>query len=243
MDEQLNSLVNLLKSKSLQKTLKVLSFVDCTIKEPDVFIHKLVYNIKKNHKEVIVLKNNENNTNHSKSMSIIDANITYLLTENIFTQDIFKSKYNQEILKISSLMNEDEFKNLEMVIFNSTNIFDEFTSKILKISDNILILADTSEESLKKVISKLSNDMLKGQTFNVIMLGDNKNLNWDEYSKNFIYKIKQICEVEINIFDIVMNHNSNIDLYKTGEKLYLHNITNSESKNKNFFDFIVNILN
>lgn len=243
MDKQLNSLVNLLKSRSLQKTLRVLSFVDCTIKESDVFIYKLVSNIKNNHNEIIVLKDSENDMNYSKSMSIINANITYLLTENIFTQDIFKSKYNQEVLKISSLMNEDEFKNLEMVIFNATDIFEEFISKILRISDNILILADTSEESLKKVISKLSKDVLKEKTFDVIMLGDNKNLNWDEYSKNFKEKIKKACEVEINIFDIVVDDNSNIDLYKIGEKLYLHSLTNLESKNKNFFDFIVNILN
>ena len=57
---QLNLLMSLLKRDSLQKTLRVVSLIDCTIKEDNIFLGKLVENMRFKNEEVIVFKDNEN---------------------------------------------------------------------------------------------------------------------------------------------------------------------------------------
>lgn len=120
---QLNSLMSLLKRDSLQKTLRVVSLIDCTIKEDNIFLGKLVENMRFKNEEVIVFKDNENDNNDLKSITIVNNNIKYLFGQNIFSEDIFKSKYNQEILRTSSVMNDGEFKDLNFIIIDATNIF------------------------------------------------------------------------------------------------------------------------
>ena len=240
---QLNLLMSLLKRDSLQKTLRVVSLIDCTIKEDNIFLRKLVENMRFKNEEVIVFKDNENDNNDLKSITIVNNNIKYLFGQNIFSEDIFKSKYNQEILRTSSVMNDGEFKDLNFIIIDATNIFKKFISKILKISDNILILADTSEESFKKIVSNFHDEKLCGEKIDVVLINNNEDLDWQKYFENFKKNVKNICKIDVKILDLILKEFSNIELYKTGEKIYLSSMTKEDGKNSNFFDFILNILN
>ena len=100
--------------------------------------------------------------------------------------DIFKSKYNQEILKISGLMNEQQFKNLDLILIDATDIFQEVHSKISKISDNILILANTTQDSLNEIIEKIGYGKLSGQEVQIILVNDGHDLDWQNYFEDFI---------------------------------------------------------
>lgn len=239
---QLNSLINLLKGNSLQKTLRVVSLIDCTIEGDNIFLRKIIENMILKGKDIVVFRDEEN-TNNLKSINIIENNIKYLFGQNIFSDDIFKSKYNQEILKISSVMNDEEFKNLDFILLDATNIFKKNISKILKISDNILILANTSEESFKNIILNFQDIKLDDKTVNLVLINDNKKLDWQKYFHDFKENIKNICDINIEILDLILDESSDVELYRTGEKIYLSSMSGEKSKNANFFDFILNILN
>lgn len=239
---QLNSLINLLKGDSLQKILRVVSLIDCTIEGDNIFLRKIIENMILKGKHIVVFRDEEN-TNNIKSINIIENNIKYLFGQNIFSDDIFKSKYNQEILKISSVMNDEEFKNLDFILLDATNIFKKNISKILKISDNILILANTSEESFKNIISNFRDINLDNKTVNLVLINDNKKLDWQKYLHDFKENIKNICDINIEILDLILDESSDVELYRTGEKIYLSSMSGENSKNANFFDFILNILN
>ncbi len=49
----------------------------------------------------------------------------------------------------------NNLKNLDLILIDATDIFQEVHSKISKISDNILILANTTQDSLNEIIEKL----------------------------------------------------------------------------------------
>lgn len=140
-------------------------------------------------------------------------------------------------------MNDGEFKDLNFIIIDATNIFKKFISKILKISDNILILADTSEESFKKIVSNFHDEKLCGEKIDVVLINNNEDLDWQKYFENFKKNVKNICKIDVKILDLILKEFSNIELYKTGEKIYLSSMTKENGKNSNFFDFILNILN
>lgn len=238
---QLIQLANLLEGKSLQKKLKVVSLIDCTIEGDNIFLRKIIENIISKGKNVVVLRNEEN-SNDLKSINIIENNFKYLFCQNLFSNDIFKSKYNQEILKMSSVMNDMEFKNLDFILFDATNIFKKNVSKFLKISDNILILANTSDESLKKVVLNFQDGRFKNEKVNIVLIDNKGDLDCGKYFDYFKKNIKDICDIDIEILDLISEKFSVIELYKTGEKIYLNSMK-EESKNTDFFNFVLNILN
>ena len=243
--KQASSLVSLFNENVLKKTLRVTSCINCITDESDTFLYKLIENSTFNKKEVVIFKNEESEKD-LKSLTIVDNGVKYLFGENIFSEDIFKSKHNQKVLKMASLMNENDFKNLDFMIIDVTSIFENFVSKILKISDNILILANTTQESLKKVISKFNSMNLKDtEKFDIIFINKNNYGNFD--LRKHLIDFKEIIEknfnVNLKVSSLVLNGFSNIEMYKIGEKIYIDSLSNMTSKNMNFFDFVINILN
>ena len=238
---QTNLLSSLLERRVLQKTLKVVSFVNCLEDEEDIFLRKVIKNLEENNRQVVIFKNNEDEK-FLKSINVIDNGVKYLISKNLFSDDVFKSKFNQEILKTTSVMNEDEFKNLNLIMLDATSLFKEYMSKILKISDNIFILANTSEDSLNKIISFCKECRLDGQHIEMILIDSERKRNLQNYLKNLKSRIKGVCNVEIKIFSLILNQSLNTELYKVGEKIYTDTIIRSDGKNANFFDFIINIL-
>lgn len=238
---QINLLSSLLERSSLQKTLKVVSYINCIDDNEDFFLRKVIKNIEENNREVVILKDKEDD-DFLKSINIVDNGIKYILGRNLFNQDIFKSKFNQEILKTSSVINEQEFKNLDLLMIDSTSIFKDYMSKILKISDNIFFLVNTSEDSLNKIISFCKECDLSGQSIDVILIDSEKKYNLQNYLMNLKSKIKNVCNVEINIFSLILDESLNTELYKVGEKIYSDTVIKNSGKNANFFDFIINVL-
>lgn len=239
---QVSSLISLLRSKStLQKTLRVISFINCMDNHYYNFLELIVKEILLT-KEVIIFKDIYEE-HMSKSITIVDKDVRYLLGKNIFCDDIFKSKYNQDILKIAGVMSEHEFKSLDSVIIDATSIIKKFPSKISKISDNILILANTSQDSLNDIIDKVGYGKLSGQEVQIIFINDDNDLDWQYYFENFEKNVRSKCDVDLKIMDIIDKRFFSVDLYKLSERVYLNSVNNEVSKSSNFLDFIINILN
>ena len=56
---QTNLLSSLLERKSLQRTLKVVSFVNCLEDDEDVFLRNVIKNLEENNRQVVIFKNEE----------------------------------------------------------------------------------------------------------------------------------------------------------------------------------------
>lgn len=239
---QANSLVSLLRSLSaLQKTLRVIGFINCSDNDNETVLDVINKSLLRS-KETLIFRDLRDDNYEGKSIKFIEKDVKKLIGKNIFSDDIFKSKYNQEILKISGLMNEQQFKNLDVILIDSTDIFQEFHSKISKISDNILILANTTQDSLNGIIEKIGCGKLSGQEVQIILINDEHDLDWQSYFTNFTKIISEKCNVNFKILDLIDKKFLDIELYKIAEKIYLNTITSDGSKNSNFLDFIINVL-
>ena len=240
--DQANSLVSLLRSLSaLQKTLRVIGFINCSDNDNETVLDVINRSLLQS-RETVIFKDLRDDSYEGKSIKFIEKDVKKLIGRNIFLDDIFKSKYNQEILKISGLMNEQQFKNLDLILIDATDIFQEVHSKISKISDNILILANTTQDSLNEIIEKIGCGKLSGQEVQIILVNDGHDLDWQNYFEDFIKIISEKCGVNFKILDLINKEFLNIELYKIAEKIYLNTVRGDGSKNSNFLDFIINVL-
>lgn len=240
--DQASSLRSLLKNNVLQKTVKVVSYIDCFSKPSNLFSHKICENMSLNNREAVVFIDDINEDLNEKKINVVDNGIKYIYSTNILSDDIFKSKFNQEILRKCSLLSESEFKNLDFIMVNVKNIFDISISKILNFSDKFLIFCDTSIESLDKVKSLFDGKDFRNRKFYLILKQYEKNSDWSEWFLSLKEEMYDLSGAEIEILDLLPDKFSNIELFKTTERIFIKSVEESTSKNLSFFDFIVNSL-
>lgn len=239
---QASSLVSLLRSVSaLQKTLQVIGFINCTDNDNEALLDVIGKSISQS-KESVIFRDFNDENHGDKCIKFVEGETNKLIGRNIFSDNIFKSKYNQEILKISGFMSEQQFKNLDLILLDTTHIFEQVYSKISKISDNILILANNTEDSLNRITEKIGYEKLSGQEVQIILINDTQDLDWKNYFENLTDVLTKKCGVKFKILDLIDKKFLNIDLYRIAEKIYLNTINEYGSKNSNFLDFIINVL-
>ena len=223
--DQANSL------SALQKTLRVIGFINCSDNDNETVLDVINRSLLQS-RETVIFKDLRDDSYEGKSIKFIEKDVKKLIGRNIFLDDIFKSKYNQEILKISGLMNEQQFKNLDLILIDATDIFQEVHSKI----------SNTTQDSLNEIIEKIGYGKLSGQEVQIILVNDGHDLDWQNYFEDFIKIISEKCGVNFKILDLINKEFLNIELYKIAEKIYLNTVRGDGSKNSNFLDFIINVL-
>lgn len=239
---QVNSLKGILKSSSaLQKILQVISIINFSQEDINE-IFEMIFKNMDYVKNRIIFKDYEEQECDLKYIGVVENDIKYVIGKNILSDDVFKSKHNQEILRISGSMNEYDFKNLNGIFVDATNIVHKFLPKILKISDNILILANTIEDSLDRIIYELSNENWVGQDVQIIFINNKNDLNLKAFFDAFKERVELRSMANIEVLGIINKNYKNIGLPNIIEKAYLKSLNKDGFKNINFLDFVINML-
>ncbi len=242
VSSQVNSLRGILKGKSaLQNFLKVTSIIDFSNEDFSKII-KSIFDRSTYCGNMVLFKDYEDASVNTKSLAMLENNVKYLIGKNVFSSDIYKSKHNQEVLKVAGVMAKEELKDLKSIFIDATTMLEKFSSKILKISDNILILANTIEDNLDKIINEFSSEKWDGQGVQIIFINKDIDLEWQNFFKRFEEKVSSKCNVDFNILGIINEKTIDTDIPCIIEKSYLDSIVTNNPKNLNFLDFIINTL-
>lgn len=242
ISSQANSLRGILRSSSaLQKVLQVTSIINFSNEDMNS-IFELIFKNMNYVKNRIIFKDHDEEESDLKYIGIVENDIRYVIGKNILSEDVFKSKHNQEVLKISGSMNEYELKSLNGIFIDATNLVHKFLSKILKISDNILILANTIEDSLDRISHELKGERWSGQDVQIIFINDKKDLELNAFLRSFREKVEFESMTHVKILGILDGRWKNRDLPNLIEKCYLMSLSREDFKNLNFLDFVINMM-
>lgn len=190
--------------------MKIIFFFNTSISFKTISLYMFAKILNKKNKKVLII-----NFDVQSYMSKKDINVDFI------NFDITSKNCYQEFLKTI-----DNKKDLyDFILIDSSSTLSEINLNLLKISNNVIIPIDVSNDNSKELLEILLNLKMKerfNSTFNFFACGFNKN---DIYSVNSLLKIKK------NLNSLLSNVIINKHEFNKIEDLYNNKILTDEYKN------------